>query len=39
MRDVIGHHYHRIVPAIIHRTIEVDLIPLEQSVSRIRGTL
>ena len=39
MRDVIGHHYPRIVPAIIHRTIEVDLIPLEQSVSRIRGTL
>lgn len=25
MRDVIGHHYHRIVPAIIHRTVDTGL--------------
>lgn len=29
LRDVIGHHYHRVVPAIIHRTVRVDLTPLE----------
>jgi uncharacterized protein with HEPN domain len=36
MRDVIGHHYHRIVPAIIHRTVETDLSPLESAVKRMR---
>ena len=36
MRDVIGHHYHRIVPAIIHRTVEADLGPLEDAVKRLR---
>ncbi len=35
MRDVIGHHYHRIVPAIIHRTVEADLGPLEAAVRRL----
>lgn len=38
MRDVIGHHYHRIVPAIIHRTVERDLGPLEVAAVRLRGT-
>lgn len=37
MRDVIGHHYHRIVPSIIHATIEHDLGPLEMAVARLRG--
>lgn len=37
MRDVIGHHYHRIVPAIIHRTVEADLGPLEDAVKRLRS--
>lgn len=36
MRDVIGHQYHRIVPAIIHRTVESDLAPLEAAVIKIR---
>lgn len=35
MRDVIGHQYHRIVPAIVHRTVEYDLTPLEGSVQLI----
>jgi uncharacterized protein with HEPN domain len=35
MRDVIGHHYHRIVPAIIHRTVKDDLGPLEDAVRRL----
>lgn len=39
MRDVIGHHYHRIVPAIIHGTIEHDLGPLEVAVSRLRDSV
>lgn len=38
MRDVIGHHYHRIVPEIIHRTVESDLGPLEEAVRRLRST-
>lgn len=38
MRDVIGHHYHRIVPAIIHRTVEADLGPLESAVTRMRAS-
>jgi len=29
LRDVIGHHYHRVIPAIIHSTVRVDLTPLE----------
>lgn len=39
MRDVIGHHYHRVVPAIIHRTVEVDLVPLASAVERLRTQL
>jgi uncharacterized protein with HEPN domain len=35
MRDVIGHHYHRIVPEIIHGTVEADLGPLEAAVTRL----
>lgn len=35
MRDVIGHHYHRIVPAIIHRTVQSDLAPLEKAIHRL----
>lgn len=35
MRDVIGHRYHRVVPAIIHRTVESDLGPLESAVRRL----
>jgi len=35
MRDVIGHHYHRIVPAIIHRTVKDDLGPLEDAIGRL----
>ena len=37
MRDVIGHHYHRIVPDIIHRTVEADLGPLDRAVRRLRN--
>lgn len=37
MRDVIGHHYHRIVPEIIHRTVESDLEPLETAVRRLKA--
>jgi len=36
MRDVIGHRYHRVVPAIIHRTVQGDLGPLEAAVNRLR---
>lgn len=39
MRDIIGHHYHRIVPEIIHRTVAIDLVPLEAAVRRLRGSL
>lgn len=35
---VIGHHYHRIAPAIIHRTVQNDLAPLSAAVDRLRGT-
>jgi uncharacterized protein with HEPN domain len=35
LRDVIGHHYHRVVPAIIHRTVHVDLEPLEREVREL----
>ncbi|MFM9134735.1 MAG: DUF86 domain-containing protein [bacterium] len=35
MRDVIGHRYHRIVPDIVHRTVEEDLVPLEAAVRRL----
>lgn len=38
MRDVFGHHYHRIVPEIIHRTVETDLAPLEASVLRLKDS-
>jgi uncharacterized protein with HEPN domain len=37
LRDVIGHHYHRIVPDIIHRTVEADLGPLDAAVRRLRA--
>ena len=37
MRDVIGHHYHRIVPDIIHRTVKADLGPLDRAVRRLRN--
>ena len=37
MRDVIGHRYHRIVPEIIHRTVDGDLGPLEVAVRRLRA--
>jgi len=36
LRDVIGHHYHRIVPEIIHGTVESDLGPLEVAVKGLR---
>jgi uncharacterized protein with HEPN domain len=36
MRDVIGHRYHRMV-AIIHRTVQADLGPLEGAVKRLRA--
>jgi uncharacterized protein with HEPN domain len=36
MRDVIGHHYHRVVPAVIHGTVTNDLDPLETAVIRLR---
>ena len=35
MRDVIGHHYHRVVPEIIHGTIRNDLGPLEVVVVKM----
>jgi uncharacterized protein with HEPN domain len=35
MRYVIGHRYHRVVPAIIHRTVQGDLGPLEAAVNRL----
>ena len=36
MRDVIGHNHHRIEPAVIHRTVDVNLGQLETSVKRLR---
>ena len=38
MRDLIGHHYHRIVPSIIHGTIKHDLGPLEVAIRRLQGS-
>jgi hypothetical protein len=38
LRDVIGHHYDRIVPEITHRTVESDLGPLKQVAKRMRDT-
>lgn len=35
MRDRVGHHYHRIVPAIIHASVRHDLGPLEAAVHRL----
>jgi uncharacterized protein with HEPN domain len=35
MRDIIGHHYHRIVPSIIHATIEHDVDPLRAALVRL----
>lgn len=34
MRDVVGHQYHRIVPAVVHATVRTSLDPLEQAVRR-----
>jgi uncharacterized protein with HEPN domain len=39
LRDVIGHHYHRIVPEIIHRTVQGDLAPLEKATSTLLAGL
>jgi uncharacterized protein with HEPN domain len=40
MRDRVGHHYHRIVPAIVHASVRRDLGPLEGAVHRLLdGTL
>lgn len=36
LRDVIGHHYHRIIPEVIHGTVMSDLGPLEGAVKRLR---
>jgi len=36
LRDVIGHHYHRIVPEVIHATVATDLGPLEAAIVRLR---
>lgn len=38
MRDVIGHHYHRVVPEIIHGTVTNDLGPLEVVIVRLLDT-
>ncbi|MGD9955941.1 MAG: DUF86 domain-containing protein [Candidatus Nanopelagicales bacterium] len=38
MRDRVGHHYHRIVPAIIHASVRRDLGPLEAAVHRLLGS-
>ena len=35
MRDTIGHHYHRIEPAIIHAAVKRDLPPLSAAVTRL----
>ena len=35
MRDVIGHHYHRVVPRIIHGTVMNDLGPLGVVIKRL----
>ena len=35
MRGVIGHHYHRVAPASIHRTVQGDLGPLGAAVNRL----
>jgi uncharacterized protein with HEPN domain len=35
MRDVVGHQYHRIVPAVVHATVRTSLDPLEQAVRRL----
>lgn len=38
MRDVIGHHYHRVVPEIIHGTATKDLGPLEVVIIKLLDT-
>jgi uncharacterized protein with HEPN domain len=38
MREVTAANYHRIVPAIIHRTVQDDLEPLAESVRRLKAT-
>jgi uncharacterized protein with HEPN domain len=35
LRDVLGHEYFRIVPAIVHTTVRKNLDPLETAVVRI----
>ena len=39
MRDVVGHQYHRVDPAVIHATIQDSLGPLELAVGRILAHL
>jgi uncharacterized protein with HEPN domain len=39
MRDVVGHEYHRIVPAIIHSTVRNSLDPLEEATRRLLASL
>lgn len=36
MRDVIGHAYHQIVPAVIHTTVAHDLEVVADAVQRIQ---
>mgnify|MGYP001182327335 FL=1 len=35
MRDRVGHHYHRIVPEIVHASVRRDLGPLDAAVRRL----
>lgn len=35
MRDIVGHHYHRIEPATIRRTMSESIDPLEQAARRL----
>lgn len=35
LRDRVGHHYHRIVPSIVHASVRHDLTPLESAVQRL----
>lgn len=35
MRDIVGHHYHRVEPATIRRTMDTSIDPLESAVRRL----
>lgn len=35
MRDIVGHHYHRIEPATIGKTMRTSIDPLESAVRRL----